>query len=38
VFFGETCTAAKVGWLGVIVAGVVELKLADPDGVGEPCR
>ncbi|WP_394619453.1 DMT family transporter [Lentzea sp. JNUCC 0626] len=29
VFFAETLTLAKAGWLAVIIAGVVWLKLAD---------
>ncbi|MDT0381037.1 multidrug efflux SMR transporter [Streptomyces sp. DSM 42041] len=29
VLFDETLTAAQAGWLGVIIAGVVWLKLAD---------
>ncbi|GHH54948.1 DMT family transporter [Lentzea cavernae] len=29
VFFDETLTPAKAGWLAVIIAGVVWLKLAD---------
>ncbi|MDR3083187.1 MAG: multidrug efflux SMR transporter [Streptomyces sp.] len=39
VFFDETLTGAKVGWLAVIIAGVVWLKLADrpkPEPEPEP--
>ncbi|MBO8194692.1 multidrug efflux SMR transporter [Streptomyces oryzae] len=35
-FFDETLTPAKAGWLAVIIAGVVWLKLADRPGAGEP--
>jgi len=37
-FFDETLTPAKAGWLAVIIAGVVWLKLADRPGAGEPSK
>lgn len=36
VFFDETLTPARAGWLAVIIAGVVWLKLADRPGTDEP--
>lgn len=42
VFFDETLTLAKAGWLAVIIAGLVWLKLADrptkPDAACHPDR
>ncbi|MFI8852470.1 multidrug efflux SMR transporter [Streptomyces sp. 891-h] len=37
-FFDETLTPAKAGWLAVIIAGVVWLKLADRPSTGEPSK
>lgn len=36
VFFAESLTAAKLGWLAVIITGVVWLKLADRPASGTP--
>jgi quaternary ammonium compound-resistance protein SugE len=38
VFFDETLTPAKAGWLAVIIAGVVWLKLADRPSADEPVK
>lgn len=38
VLFEETLTPAKAGWLAVIIAGTVWLKLADRPGANEPSK
>ena len=38
VFFDETLTPARAGWLAVIIAGTVWLKLADRPSANEPSK